>query len=234
MITLYQFSPVWGLLNASPFCMKLELYLQLAKIPYQIKAINDPRKAPKGKLPFIRDGETVIADSQWIIAYLKEKYGDPLDGGLDSQAKATLHCIQRMLDEHFHWVFVYARWTDPVGWPVIAPVFFHGVPKWIRSFIAHRMRKYIQSALHYQGLGRHTSAEIYAMGKADMEAIVQILGDKPYLLGDTPTTVDLCLYAYLANILEVPLESVLKKEILALPSLCAYHARFKNQQLLPS
>jgi hypothetical protein len=32
MIKLYQFNPVWGLPNASPFCMKLETYSFLANI----------------------------------------------------------------------------------------------------------------------------------------------------------------------------------------------------------
>ena len=52
-VKLYQFPSAWGLPNPSPFCMKLEVFLRLAEIPYEIVTWPDPRKAPKGKLPFI-------------------------------------------------------------------------------------------------------------------------------------------------------------------------------------
>ena len=49
MIKLYQFPAAWGLPNPSPYCMKLEVYMRLAEIPYEIVTWHDPRKAPKGK-----------------------------------------------------------------------------------------------------------------------------------------------------------------------------------------
>jgi hypothetical protein len=52
MITLYQFAPTWGIPNAGQFNAKLETYLRMCKIPYEI-AETLPLKAPKGKLPFI-------------------------------------------------------------------------------------------------------------------------------------------------------------------------------------
>lgn len=36
MIKLYQFEPAFGLANASPFCMKLETYLRMADLPFEI------------------------------------------------------------------------------------------------------------------------------------------------------------------------------------------------------
>ena len=68
----YQFRPVWGLPNASPFCMKLETYLRMAALPYHVAKNADVRKAPKKKLPFIDDGGKVIADSGFIRIRLHE------------------------------------------------------------------------------------------------------------------------------------------------------------------
>ncbi len=36
MIKLFQFAPAFGLPNASPFCMKLETYLRMAGLPFQL------------------------------------------------------------------------------------------------------------------------------------------------------------------------------------------------------
>ena len=62
MITLNQFARVWGIPNPSPFCTKVETYLRMAGIPYEV-ADAVPPQAPKGKLPYITDGGRKIADS---------------------------------------------------------------------------------------------------------------------------------------------------------------------------
>jgi hypothetical protein len=36
MIKLYQFNAAWGLPNPSPFCMKVETYLRMVSLPYEV------------------------------------------------------------------------------------------------------------------------------------------------------------------------------------------------------
>ena len=62
MITLYTFGPAFGLPDPSPFVTKAEVLLKMAGLPYRMDT-KGFRKAPKGKLPYIRDGEDIIADS---------------------------------------------------------------------------------------------------------------------------------------------------------------------------
>ena len=68
---MHQFPAALGLPNASPFCMKLETYLRMTGLPFEVRPVTDPRRAPKGKLPYIDDGGTVLADSNLILDYLK-------------------------------------------------------------------------------------------------------------------------------------------------------------------
>ena len=44
-IVFWQLSPCWGLPNASPFCLKLETWLRMAKIPYEAKSVTGPPTA---------------------------------------------------------------------------------------------------------------------------------------------------------------------------------------------
>ena len=53
MITLHQFARVWDIPNLSPFCSKVETYLRMAGIPYEV-ADAIPPTAPKGKLPYTK------------------------------------------------------------------------------------------------------------------------------------------------------------------------------------
>ena len=66
MIKLYQFEPAFGLANASPFCMKLETYLRMAALPFEIPcaSLRHLQKAPKGKMP---------APLKWLVPPLARR-----------------------------------------------------------------------------------------------------------------------------------------------------------------
>ena len=67
MIKVHQFAPAFGLPNASPFCMKLETYLRMAGLPFELVNDGNVIRAPKGKLPYIEDDGRVVADTNFII-----------------------------------------------------------------------------------------------------------------------------------------------------------------------
>jgi glutathione S-transferase len=228
MIDLYQYKPAWGLLNASPFCMKLEVYLQLAKIPYKTHIVSNPRRAPKGKFPYIKDGEQVIADSSLIIDYLKTKYGDTLDQGLTSIQQAEARAVQALLEEHLYWIIVYSRWIDPAGWDVAKQEFFSSMPLLLRQIIPPLLRRKLRKTLQAQGIGRHSRDEIYALGKEDLIAIANLVYAQPFLFGNKPTSVDACIYAFLSSILYTPINSPLKTWANQMPELNAYCERMKK------
>lgn len=228
MLTLFQFPPMWGLPNVSPFCLKLETYLRLAGIPYTVKPIINVSKAPKGKVPFIEDNGQIIADSGFIIDYLKRQYGDPLDGHLNDFRRAQGLALQRLIEEHMYWTALYSRWIDEANWSVLKKTFFQRVPGLMRSFVANRVQKKLWSQLNGQGIGRHTKDEIYKLGLDDLRALKAILTDQPFLLGDVVTSVDASGYAFLTNIIDVPVESPLKDYAASLQCFRDYCDRVKE------
>jgi glutathione S-transferase len=227
MLKLYQFAPIENLPNASPFCMKLEMYLRLAKIPYEIVINPRPSQAPKGKLPFIEDNGKTIGDSKFIIAYLKKQYGDPLDGHLTNEQQALALAIQCLLEEHFYWIAVYSRWIDPAGWAATKPRFFNKSPLLLKLILPSMIRRYMKKQLHAQGMGRHTQEEIYQMGREDISALAALLGEKPFMLGNEVSSIDAAIYATLANILV--LNSLFKPTVESFPNLMAYYERMKQK-----
>jgi len=100
MIKLYQFSPAFGLPNASPFCMKLETWLRMAGLSYECPRGADLRKSPKGKMPYIEDGGKTVADSSLIIDYLTKKYSVTLDAHLTPRERGEALALQRLFEEH--------------------------------------------------------------------------------------------------------------------------------------
>lgn len=228
MIQLFQFPGYWGLSSASPFCIKMETYLKLAGIPYKSVVSYNLKKAPKGKLPYIIDGDKKIADSTLIIQYLKAHNTLDLDKDLTPEQIALATSIQRLCEEHLYWIMVYERWVVDSGWKVIKPVFFSKLPKWLQLFAPNLIRKKLKNACFTQGIGRFTDEERFFLGKQDIDTIVTLLGSKPYFFGDKPTTIDATLYGFITPLLNTPIDFPLRTYANQIKTLTDYDQRMKK------
>jgi glutathione S-transferase len=227
MIKLYQFRPAFGLPNPSPFCMKVETYLRMAGLAYECPCRADLRKSPKGKMPYIDDEGTVVADSSVIIDHFKRKYGDPLDVHLDAVTRATALAMQRLIEENTYWTVVYFRWIEEAGWKVTRAAFFDWMKPPLRWIVPAVARRIVRKELHGHGMGRHARDEIAAIGAKDLTAVAEFLGDRPFFTGARPSSLDATAYAFLANLLWAPYEMPLKSHARSYPQLEAYCQRMK-------
>jgi len=228
VITLHSMPGTDRVESLSPFCSKVEVYLKLQKLPYSV-VLADPRKAPKGKLPVIEIDGRHIADSSTIVAYLEDKAEKPLDRGLDAAGRARAHVLKRLFEESLYFVVLWSRWVDDNGWKEMRPRIEKVVPAPLRWLVPGLIRKKVNASVVAQGVGRHSRDEIYALGKADLDAVAAILADGPYLLGAELRTVDVTAYAFLSNILHGPGASPLTDVLKASPALEAYVQRIGAQ-----
>lgn len=124
MITLYDYGESIGVADPSPFCLKVHAYMRMSGLPYnRCSKLTNLQKAPKGQLPFIIDNPKnkkpnklskkgkLIADSGFIIDYLKQTYQADLDSWLTDAEQANSHLIMKSLEENFYFCLVYA-----LGW----------------------------------------------------------------------------------------------------------------------
>src|SRR5688572_20325368 len=109
------FSPSWGLPAGGPFDLKLLAWLRLADIPYEQAFEDNPRKAPKGKSPWIELDGQKIGDSEIIINLLGKRYGVDLDAGLTPEQNGIGHAWRRTFEEHFHQVLEWELIIHPAG-----------------------------------------------------------------------------------------------------------------------
>ena len=111
----------------------------------------------------------------------------------------------------------------------IKPLYFDELPKFMKSFVPEIIRRQFTKVLYGQGIGRHNRDDVYQLGKEDMLAISTLLGDQNFMLGNEVSSVDATAYAFLANIIQVPIESPLKEYANTLPNLAAYCDRMKEK-----
>ncbi len=213
--------------SLSPFCMKAEVYLKLAGLSYEA-VYSDPRKAPKGKMPWIEDDGVVVADSGAIVAHLEKKHGAPLDEGMSEAERALAHVVRRTIEESLYFVLLWSRWVEDEGWNKVSSHYFDALPAPLRLFVPAMIRKKISGYTQGQGIGRHTREEIYEHGKQDFAAVAQILGDKPFLTGETLRSVDLVLFAFTANVAKVEVETPLREFVKNEPRLVRHMERVRD------
>ena len=228
MLILYQFERTWGNPNLSHFCCKTETYLRMAGIEHEIRTTL-PLSAPKGKLPYIRDGKLKLADSRFIIRHLQTTYRN-LDEGLSPEEAALSLAMQRLIEEHLFWVTMYSRWQyTHANWQANKKAVFGVLPPVVRDVVALIYRRRIRRQIHGHGMGRHSPAEIFELGMMDLDALSDCLADKPYFLGDRPTTLDASAFGFLINTIGCPIESPLKEYGLTRSNLKNYVERIREQ-----
>jgi len=229
MITLYQFKPAFGLPNASPFCMKVEVFLKMAGLDYQVKIMGDPGKAPNGKLPFIIDEGETIADSAFILQYLSSQYTLSINQTYSERDRAMGDAMAKLLEEHFYWSLTYSRWMDERYWPATKKAFFGSMPLPLQLVIPSVARGKVKTQIFQQGTGRHSEGNIYQLGIHDINTVDALLNDNDYILGAEASVYDATVYAFLANTLVPEPNTPLNQHIKSKPRLVAYCERMRTR-----
>jgi glutathione S-transferase len=225
-IKLFQFPRMFATPNISPFCCKLETWLRIAGIPYEVVDTPDPRKGPKGKVPFIEEGGRRIGDSALIIDHLKRTRGIDPDARLDDRQRATTLVVQRTIEEHYAFIVLYTHFIRDAGWQHMQST-LQGVPTFIRPFVLPMVRGHMRKALNMQGTLRHSDEEIMDAARRDWQAILSLASDEPFFFGAEPSTVDATLFGALATTLFTPVPSPIRDFLESQPKIVAYAERMR-------
>jgi glutathione S-transferase len=228
MITLYTFGPSFGLPDPSPFVMKGEMLLKLSGLPYQTST-RGFKGAPKGKLPYIDDDGTIVADSTLIRMHLENEHGIQFDRALTARERGIAWAVEKMLEDHFYWLLVYWRWVNDANFERGPKQFFKRAPAIVRPLVESMVRRNVRRSLHAHGIGRHTEAETTAMAARAIASLSEILGDNRYFLGAEPCGADATVFAFVAGALAPVIESPLHTEIGKFPNLIAYRDRMMSE-----
>lgn len=228
MITLYGFGPVFGLPDASPFVVKAMTLLRISGLPFTVDT-QGYAKAPKGKLPYLRDGDRVVADSTFIRWHLEQQRGIDFDRHLSAERRGFCWAVERMLENHTYWAAAYERWmVDANLRTYITQLPF--VPKLARNALGAAVGKArVARQLNAHGIGRHTRDEIHRRVAPDFAAVAALLGEHDYVGGAKPCGADATVFAFVDGGLCDAFESPMRQMILAHPTLPRYVARMRER-----
>jgi glutathione S-transferase len=225
-VKLFQFPRMFGIPNLSPFCCKLETWMRIAGVPYEVVDTSDPQKAPKGKLPFIEDGGRRFADTSLIVDHLARTRGVDPDAHLDTSERAIALLVQRTLEEHYAFVVLYTHFIRTAGWRHTCAT-FDNVPAIIRPLVATMVRGRMRKILWTQGVLRHSDADIIEAGLRDWRAVLAVMSAGPFFFGEEPTGLDAVVFGALATTILTPIESPIRDFLRSQPACVAYAERIR-------
>ena len=228
MITLFGSFPAFGLPQASPFVMKTEVQLKMAELPYRLER-GSPADGPTGKIPYIVEAHHRIGDSTFIREHIERQHGIDLDRGLTPEMRARGWAIERMLEDHLYWAIVHERWMIDENFAKGPAHFFDTLPRDTREARTAEARRDVAANLHGQGLGRHSHAEVVALGRRSVAALSALLGNKACLMGPAPSAVDATAFAMIAALLAPIFFSELRLYAESLPNLARYRDRMMGE-----
>jgi len=234
MINLHGFGPNLGVMDASPFVVKADVFLKMSGLDYKnVSGLKNMKKAPKGKLPYISikgDNETtLIADSQVIIDYLMKKYELQLDTHLSEEQTAHAYLMTKSLDENLYWCLLYCRWNLEETWPTVKAAFFRKMPIWLRVIVPSLYRRTVKKSLYAQGMGRHSYDEVTDIADKSFKALADVLGDKAYFFGDNPSSFDATVYAFLCQFITAKCPNKLNDKAQSYDNLVRFCHRIEKQ-----
>lgn len=225
MITLFAFGPAFGLPDPSPFVTKAEVLLKIGGLPYE-KKLADVRKAPKQKLPFIRDSDgTLVADSTLIRMHLEKRHGIDFDAHLTAAERGIGWAFDKMCEDHLYWIAMRERWLIDENFDKGPRRFFDAVPAPLRPFVVATVRRDLRRRLWGQGLGRHAPEDLEMLAARALQGLSDFLGDKSFMFGDEPSGADATAFAFtlgaLTPFFDVPLRRIAERHA----NLVAYRDR---------
>ncbi|CAN7281818.1 hypothetical protein D9M68_107840 [compost metagenome] len=228
MITLYTFGPAFGLPDASPFVTKAEMLLKLAGLPYQARR-GSLRRAPKGKLPYLDDMGRIVADSTMIRWHIEKTYHIDFDAGLSAAERGIAWAAEKLMEDHLYWAVARVRWLDQANFDKGPAQFFRGVPAPVRGLAERLVRYKVRKTLWGQGLGRHSEEDLVALASKGVTSIADILGDKPYLMGNAPCGADATLFAFAGSLLCPVFDTPIRTAAEGHANLVAYMERMRAE-----
>ncbi|KAA0154494.1 hypothetical protein FNF29_02371 [Cafeteria roenbergensis] len=238
--------------SLSIFCLKVETFLRVAKIPFSVKGAL-PSTAPKGKIPFAKHGSTTTCDSHYMLEYLLNTFskegtsrehaestrkGDAagmlgdlaLPGTMDARQLAVAKAIEVVIEHRLYYNGMMLRWGHDDGFAKITKIFFGAVPAIIKPFILRMVRRNVWDTMRAQGVATHHVSDVDRREIEDWDTVATLFetSGTPFLGGDAPCPQDCTLFAALDNLLNTPFPSKAKDHVIAKhPALVEYADAFR-------
>jgi len=189
--------PTLGCVSAP--CLKVETFLKLFKIPYEIVSTMDTKVSPTGRFPCAEINGACIADSAFIIKACMERFNVPET--LTPSQVANGVALTRLLEDSLRLGFY--RWNMVDNCEVMVRRFtvMLGYPQVAVAMAIKQMRKQLITTLNLHGHGDLTDEQYQQVLLEDVQAVEDFLTRSTFAVSDSPSRFDGAAYAWCKQLL---------------------------------
>lgn len=186
--------------NSAP-CLKVESFLRMYKVPYEVLYGMNNADSPTERLPFIELNGVAVAESAFIIEHVAAHFKlDIKPASSEAAGKTTM--LRRLTEDSLR--LHYYRHLMVDNWRKLVPTYakLTGLPVCVMSLIYTKtMRPRLIATLNLHGQGDLTDAQYHAEFLADVKAIESQLTTQKFAVSDEkPTVADCSVFAWLQNV----------------------------------
>lgn len=224
MLTLLTFAGDSEQPSFSPFCLKAMCLLQMSGMDWVPEVHATPAKMPLRRLPVLKTGKALIADTSSIQRYLQSR-GARFHDGMDQRDETFSHALIRMIDEHLVHGLVHDRWVRDDCWTILRDIYFAPVPTILRKPVSALVRRKVERKLTAHGIAQFSEQDRLERLSVDLRTLEDTLDGKPFLFGDAPTAADAAAVPVLDMIRNLPCDTGLRRLVRDNPALSDYARR---------
>lgn len=191
----------------SPFCMKVRSILAYKGVSYERVPVLGPslmelvRRSNVRKVPALDVDGRMIVDSTDIAYEIERLFPEPSILPTTAHLRGLSHALEDWSDEALYYLGLYYQWIEPRGRPMVRKA-FGATPLGIGARLFYQRR--IAAQLRGQGTGRKSVDHIANDLRRECSALVNLLSDRPFLLGDAPYLCDFAVNAQLVYMSRPP------------------------------
>ncbi|CAJ0955548.1 unnamed protein product, partial [Mesorhabditis belari] len=206
LVILHQFPRSPFVPNLSPFCLKVETFLRIYNIKYQLKE-SWTSQVDGGQLPFIELNGEKIGESQAVIFKLIKHF--KIKENLRPHEAATSRAIDRMLDGSTFYTLMNDKVLNNQAF-MSREVTGLRVPAILGKFVASRFANKVKARI-MAGVGNLSNEDLMEVMRRDVKALADLLGDRQFLFGSRMTLADCSIFGHLASTYYLPFPQLIQE-----------------------
>lgn len=214
IIKVFGFAPDWGLPTTGPFALKLLTWMQAHNIRYEFHTEMNSGKGPKGKSPWIKIGDKIIADSNDIIAHLAKTHHIDLSGDMGRPQVANAYALQVAFEERMHQILEWELFCTNEGLRFIRQAIKDTGPPILDALIYKVVVRNFQKQLYARGISRHDNAKIFELGEELVLALETFLIEGGFArTDDKPSIAEAGVYGQVGLMAHWPMQTPVANRI---------------------
>lgn len=234
--TLYVYDGDYGLPSMNVDCIKSLLYTSIAKVPVQIKTLSNIKLCIFYSAPCFIHKNVSFKSFNDIVLYLKTLNYN-LDVNLSPKQRSEALAITNLVQSKLRAAVEYVFWVDQRNYEEFTRVWYsRALPLPFNIIHTNSFKENsitLMESLYPQTCNNEVIKDnLTSLATECLSSLSARLGTSNYFYGDTPTTLDVVVYSYIAPLFKLPFPSNSISSLVALwPNLVSFVNRIETKYL---